>query len=180
MNCESEIVVMAATAFRMAPPLALGPPPLLAWLPVNAQLRTAKATPGLLSIAPPKPPSEFASLPPWAVLFSKVHWDKVLVTPLPVKGKATTSSLLIAPPAPEPVPLPSAWLLANVLSLMVAVAPSRLPIAPPKLPPGGAPKSVVLPRAALPVKVAPVIARMPALAIAPPKLLFVPLVWLLT
>ena len=49
-----------------------------------------------------------------------------------------------------------------------------------KLAPGCRKKAeVVLPSAALPVKVAPVI-TMPALARAPPKLTFVPLVWLFT
>src|SRR5262245_60200832 len=91
MNCEPEIVTLSAGKLSMAPPTAAPPPPLLAWLPVNEQLRTAKLTLLASSIAPPAPSCWPAPLPPVAVLFAKVHWDKVVVMTDPLGGVTNSS-----------------------------------------------------------------------------------------
>ena len=58
----------------MAPPIAIRPPPLLAWLHTNEQLRILKLTLLASSIAPPVPTCWRVAvlLPPVAVLLAKI------------------------------------------------------------------------------------------------------------
>ena len=66
-----------------------------------------------------------------------------------------------------PSPAPSAWLLVNVLSVTVSVAPPKLSMPPPTLPPKKEPPPP--PRAWLPLKVEETTVAVPSLSRPPPK-----------
>ena len=66
-----------------------------------------------------------------------------------------------------PAPVPSAWLLTNVLSVTVSVAPPKLSMPPPTLPPKKEPPPP--PRAWLPLKVEEMTVALPSFSRPPPK-----------